>query len=313
MDNNFNNPDMQNGNNGMNPNMQNGNWNNGTDPNMQNGNWNNGMDPNMQNGNWNNGMDPNMQNGNWNNGMDPNMQNGNNGMNPNGNEQPQKKKSSKVGTILSGIFLVLIAGVVLYIGGIDPMLKKSDAKSLDAAGWTTISSGDYVSVTAHYGSDELFEITSTVNLIPIGKEHYYMVVNEDFTNCVVVRAGSGWFDENFTEVEGVGIAKKPLELKGKVKLVDTKGRSYMSEQMQAMAAYGVIPASNTLYIDLLSEQYSIYTFLCCGVGILLWILSVFVVRKMAPNSAGKTILAGIIGVLAFADLAFAIHVLQFIM
>ena len=51
---------------------------------------------------------------------------------------------------------------------------------------------------------ETLTVTNAVMIIPIGKDHYYVGIDEN-ENCYLIRAGAGWFKRNF---DSSGFAKE---------------------------------------------------------------------------------------------------------
>jgi hypothetical protein len=202
------------------------------------------------------------------------------------------------------IFYVILAGVCLWCvgSGIYGLLSGSAADLSEAYG-VSLTKGDWYKGEVKYGSQEYTSIKHTINLIPVGTEHFYLIYSDSGEQAVMVRACSN-FGKNFDTYTYE--SKKNLTVKGEVKQIP-KG-SYSTGGLFS-GDYEYIN-DNYYYIDLLSTRYYILRILfglltpCLGV----WCVSVVKNGGKAAVRGSKTAL--IIVLLTVADLCLALHLMN---
>lgn len=150
-------------------------------------------------------------------------------------------------------FSVLIFGacMIWFIVSGAVVLAKKGAVSPERA-----QKGDVCEFTAVF-ADEAFEIKNSVNFIPTGKEHYYLVASEDGIVRFLVRAKPSWIEQRF---DSDGFAKgNGVKISGVVTRMDYEFKKDISEINGQLIKSGVITASETLntsyYIDARYKEF----------------------------------------------------------
>jgi hypothetical protein len=193
-----------------------------------------------------------------------------------------KKKKAKKENIFSrhplatAGFIVGLFAAFFLLSGIYGLVKLADPVDLQEF-WSEgrHDSGESVSGTAHYGSEVCFSIQHTINLIPTGTEYYYLVFNDDFTECIMVRAGKNWskpFDHYGYSEDGVALRGCLAELNHDAKKQLTQMQSSLSKQ-------GVTVVGE-YYIDNMQPLVSVLSIV---MGLLTFFLIWFFARIIKPD------------------------------
>lgn len=114
-------------------------------------------------------------------------------------------KRNRFVTIFS--YVILAGCMIWFIGSGVAVLSKKGSVSPDHA-----SKGEVCEFSAIY-TDEAFEVKNSVNFIPTGKEHYYLMVSEDGFVRFLVRAKPSWIKKHFADngfAEGGGVKIKGI-------------------------------------------------------------------------------------------------------
>ncbi len=206
-----------------------------------------------------------------------------------------------VKTILVSVILIVMV-VVLFAFGLSPLFKKLSSQTVENIGGASLTKGSYVEGVVYYASDEVLEVSNSLNfLIPMGKEHFFLIFNDDFSRCVAVRADKNWsaqFGEEGFNVDGVPIG-------GVVKDLDYDQQREMNEVVQTLQGYGITITAATYYIDLLAYRYAIFTLIALVILVLLIIGGILIVKKGIQHS----ILAKIYCILIMLECCFCLHIL----
>lgn len=179
------------------------------------------------------------------------------------------------GTIIGIIILVLIPVYLIVNGTLS--LVHGESETLDELLSGGDMKGTYVEDEVWFATQEYVGLKHSVNLIPTGTEHYYLVFNDDFTKCISVRADGKW-GEQFNSRTWFPYDGSPVEINGKVKYMDYKVRQYVDDMKREMSDAGESFQISYYYIDLLSVRYGILSIIA-GIGIFLAILSLALFTK----------------------------------
>lgn len=137
--------------------------------------------------------------------------------------EPPKKKSFKE-KISFAIFFLMIVGVSGWclISGVRGLLL-APVHSMDEA-FTKLVEGDVYEGTIDYITPEIGELKHTINFIPAGTEHYYLMYLEGVAKAVPIRVPKKW-DKEYT---GNAAMEVSLQARGIVREMDYDVRNVCS-------------------------------------------------------------------------------------
>lgn len=124
--------------------------------------------------------------------------------------------------------------------------NKADAETFFEKGY---QKGDFFDGEITYCSDCVLCMKHTINFIPAAYEYYYVIMSDDLSKAVMVRADKH-YGENFVDGEAV----TPVKAKGRVKSTEYETRRELESVQNDLAAMGVYLSVDT-YLDLLSTKY----------------------------------------------------------
>lgn len=203
--------------------------------------------------------------------------------------------------VLITIILIVAVLFVLVEGFVLPVISKFNSVPMSDVEY--LEKGQYVEDTVYCSSDEYYTITHLIGgLIPTGVEHYYLIYNKDFTECVVLRAGSGWadkFDEDGYNFDGVRVG-------GVLKKMDYEMRSEINKDIQNSGYDIDIPIN---YIDGLSDRYAVFTIICAVVFAGILSLLFMSKKEIFKNALVKKIVLFIL----FLNTLFALNIISMVM
>ncbi len=160
--------------------------------------------------------------------------------------EPKKKKGT-VGAVL-GILLLVGLGLFYLITAVVNLVKMQDTKHMPSNFASFPSEGEYVDVDFHLNEGEVLYVKHTINFIPSGTEHFFLIYNDQVDHAILVRSGKN-FDKDFVD----GVLMSGANAKGKVKSLGYKEKSEIEQNVNALIAQGVEFAMNAdgdyLYID----------------------------------------------------------------
>lgn len=150
--------------------------------------------------------------------------------------------------IVFSVIIMAICMVFLIATGI-MSLAKSGSASPEAA-----QKGEVCEFTAQYASEAL-ETSHSVNLIPVGKEHYYVVVSDDDIVKYLVRAKPSWIKKHFT-ADGTAIGNGQ-KIKGVLTRMDYDNKDEIQKMNAQLAGLGERAnyLSTSLYIDMRYKEF----------------------------------------------------------
>ena len=202
--------------------------------------------------------------------------------------------------IFIAVILLVMFGYFAW-SGISPLFAKLDPISLSAAFDGTAEKGDYVEGDILYCTSEMVEVTHTAGFIPIGWEHYYFIYNDEVDSCIAIKADKNWYEKEYLD----GDAER-IPIKGAVKLLDFETQKELQEAFAYLHG-NEQPQFSTLYIDMQSDRYGIFTIISLAVMIGLAVCFV-----LLGNVDVKSIIGRLVMILFFADLAFMLHILAMV-
>ncbi|WP_455716145.1 hypothetical protein [Anaerosporobacter sp.] len=208
--------------------------------------------------------------------------------------------------------VLLVIGIVFYVyNGILPLFAKSHSAPIELLFESNIDAGRYVKGEVHFAY-KILEVKNRINFIPIGKEYYYLVFDEDITECVVVRADKDWlenFDKDGFSIDGVevkGVLKKLNTDTSHIGLKLTSTAENIEEDSQKLSESGIDVKASGYYVDCLSDKYAVYTIVSLFIILVLFIGFPLAIKKFMH----KTLI--ILILLFIFDAFFIVHILEMI-
>lgn|GEM_PF-2091502 len=121
---------------------------------------------------------------------------------------------------------------------------------------------------AEYGTNDYFlDYAHSINGITVAHEYYYIIMSEDMSSAVAVRAPKKFgkkFDENLE-------AKELVKIKGKVRTMKNDVRGALGSVISDAASKGIFVEQDN-YVDLLSRRLNIFQIIIGAGNILILIL-----------------------------------------
>ena len=140
----------------------------------------------------------------------------------------------------------------------------------------------YVEGEVSFSTPAYLEVSHTTNLIPSGKEYYYLVFSEDYSKCVSVRADKDFADQFDT----FGYSADGVVIKGKAKRLTSENSSELNSLKTKMAGEGLAINAVSYYIDCKTDMLSWIQVL---VGALILVIAILVA---VTNKINNTSYAG---------------------
>lgn len=202
--------------------------------------------------------------------------------------------------------ILLFAGIVVWFAwtGVAPLFAKMNTSSMEQMFQGTVDKGEYVDGKVLFGSDEFVEVSHSVNFIPTGKEHFFLVFNEEMTKCVVVRGDKNW-SEQFDED---GFSSSGVQVQGAVKDMDWELEKELNEMLQSFAAEGITITASSCYVDCLSDRYAYLTIAAIAVALAVAVGFFLLLKKGSQQS----VLAKVLVVLMLVDVCLTMHILAMV-
>lgn len=195
-------------------------------------------------------------------------------------------KRSRFAMVLSVIIMALC--MIFFIGTGVAALAKSGSVSPDSA-----QKGDVCEFTAVYAF-KAFEVENSVNFIPTGKEHYYLMYTKDDAVRYLVRAKPSWIKKRFDENGlAVGLGQK---IKGLVAPFDYEIKDDVRELNAAILLENIGSLSTNNYIDARYKEFA-WLRIFSGIGFVV----VVVFLRLATISGffqGNKLLKALFGVIS---------------
>lgn len=211
-------------------------------------------------------------------------------------------------TVFAFVFILILALFMLATGVV--AVIKNNFVPINSA-----DKGDIAEFTPAFATETL-TLKHSVNLIPIGKDHYYlmMTVNSDADADIVpflVRAKPSYIEKSFPS--GISV-NAPKEIKGKVTRLNSKATSEVRELNSRLLSEGLITSDGQLntyyYIDLRYKEFGVYRILC-GVGLAVLIVFGFLGgRSGVLGKGGNKLLIGIFFILTLGLAFLMLYVLS---
>lgn len=194
-------------------------------------------------------------------------------------EPPKKSLKEKASIACILLIFVFVTGWCL-LSGIKGLFF-SNPHSMDEA-FTNMTKGAVYEGEISYISPEFCELKHTINLVPVGTEHFYLIFSSDGKHVVPIRASQKW-DEQFT---GNSVQAVSRQERGIVREMDYKVRTELSSIVTALEAEG-IQVEPSLYIDLIAYRLCIMQIIA-GVSLILCAVYFTVIVKKGVKDSLKS-------------------------
>lgn len=169
------------------------------------------------------------------------------------NKEEGKKNGIGVYIALAFVAVAFLAGI---FGSINVFIQKTKPVAISGEAFPMLSKGDYVEGRINLASKEIFTLKHSINFIPAGTEHYFVIVDDNYETCIAVRASEKWVS-NFSANEAIDPAGQFIS--GYVRRTDYKVQSSLAD----FRAEG-FNINTGIYIDLLGTRYAGLTLLGCA-------------------------------------------------
>lgn len=187
-----------------------------------------------------------------------------------------KSKSQMFLMVLLFLALMLLNLVMGIIG-----LKESDPVPISA----NVERGQICDVNVVYAA-EIYAVKHSVNLIPTGKEHYYLAATDDEFIPLVIKANASWYKNNF-DADGAAIGT--VTVRCKVEGLDYDFKSDFDKINNKISEYGA-HVSASMYLN---SSYKRLATLRLVSGLLLLAAAIlgaiFMVTDLFATTAGSAV------------------------
>ena len=217
--------------------------------------------------------------------------------------------NSKNKGIFSGVAIIICIFIFCLINSISILSAQKAPKSLDLSSNISVAKKDYVKGTVKFSTPEYCTYVRTLARripIPIGTEHYFLIMSEDFSQCISIKADKEWADK-FNS--GVSLDKNGVPIEGYVNKLDDKVKTSLFKVESNYESKGLKTNVNTdLCIDLFAVKHAkrlLISTIICLITIIWFIVdfSKYGLTYVEKDSAGKRI-NSIIGIIMFISIIF---------
>lgn len=209
-------------------------------------------------------------------------------------------KRVKIGLILGSILVFTFFCFTVFKG-----ISELSAKPAEP---DRAKRGDVIEYRVIYAK-EIYEIKHMLfGVIPTYSEHFYVTMNEDGINQLVIRADEQWFSDNFT---ADGVAKVPVIVSGLIKSAGSKEGLNLNSANSQLGDIGHIETGQYCDASYIAEAT---LKIVSGILLLTAVITVVLMLILLSNGVIKKggtgvnimMIAAIIQALAFVIIMFAI-------
>ncbi len=204
------------------------------------------------------------------------------------------------------LICLFLGAIILVIGykGLFPIIAKMNPHKVDDLAGSILTERTYVEGTVNFASGEFLEVKHSINFIPTGYDHYFLVFSDDLSRCVAVRADTKWA-EKFGEE---GYLEEGLTIGGVVKDLGYEEQRELQDTMQMISQEGLPISAAGYYIDLLAYRYAIFMLIALVILVVLVIGGILLVKKGVRKSIWSTLYV----ILLIAECCFLLHIIAMI-
>lgn len=152
---------------------------------------------------------------------------------------------------VKGIFgIIMICCFLIYeiVSGVTVLCAYFNRKTIDMESNMSMQRGQFVELKIQYASPEYAEVNHSVNFIPTGKEHYFLVFNNSCDHCISIRTNKEFYDSQFEDLEATSI--NGVTVRGYVKKMDSEVSSRMNTVISDMRQYvDTLEGNRDIFID----------------------------------------------------------------
>ncbi len=156
-----------------------------------------------------------------------------------------------------------------------------------------------------YASKEYCSLKHTINLIPVGTEHFYLMYTSEMDKVILIRAPKGW-DKNFTN-DMVNLVSE--KARGIVRKLDHE----IQRKMVSNAESVEIQVETQLYLDLMGNKicylqiFTVISLIFCSIFLVLFTKKEGIADKEGPK---KKFRDGIFIVFFLITMIFLVYLLS---
>ncbi len=190
-------------------------------------------------------------------------------------KSPDTETSSETNTGKNRIYTYIFFGIMAVLGllfGILGFIRTP--VSFEDGLKNKFEKGTVVEGYAEYGTNKyLKDYSHSVSKITVGHEYYYLIMDENMTSSVLVRASKRFgnkFDENME-------AKELVRIKGKVRKLRTDVRNGLTSTISQFSSGGRFVESD-VYVDLLFTKLNVLSIIL-GIGNLIILICLLLSQK----------------------------------
>lgn len=159
-------------------------------------------------------------------------------------EEPKKKGVKEVLSLLFVVAMVAWVSIWSLWSGIKGLFF-SPVHPLEEV-FSSMVKGDVYEGEVAYASKEYCYLKHTINLIPAGTEHYYIMYASEMDKIILIRAPKGW-DKEFTDDVWNVVSRQE---RGIVRKLDYD----VQKELAADAGFGELCVDTHLYLDLMGNR-----------------------------------------------------------
>lgn len=175
--------------------------------------------------------------------------------------------------------------------------------------YTNLVEGDVYEGTITCISPEIGELKHTINFIPAGTEHFYLMVSEDGSTVIPIRVSKKW-DTLYANSDWLDVS---LQERGIVREMDSQIKiECISSLAPAFAAEG-IQMEQVYYLDMNVDKMG-WLQIFAGLSLLICIVYFGFIAKRIENdrSIVTTVSSGVMVVLLFLSAVILIYLLNMV-
>lgn len=220
-------------------------------------------------------------------------------------KEPKKKSVVEMFAIIIGLIMIVgLAGWCL-MSGVNAMFLATEHPMEEA--FSGLVKGDVYEGMISCVTPEVGELKHTINFIPAGTEHFYMMVSEDASKVILVRASSKWHDL----IADGALVEVALQERGIVREMDYKVKhELVSNIISSLSAQGIEVEQN-LYLDLNANKMGILQ-LFAGISIIVCALYFAIIARKGNGNGNELKTSAPVGILMLVTGGVIIYLLNMV-
>lgn len=221
--------------------------------------------------------------------------------------EPEKRSIKDTLLITLGLVMFLSVAVWSLVSGAKALFF-APVHPMEEA-FANLVKGDVYEGTITCISPEIGELKHTINFIPAGTEHFYLMISADGTTVIPIRASKKW-DTLYATTEWLDVS---LQERAIVREMDAKVKNELMSDIIAACAEDGIQMEQTYYLDLNANKLGVLQIIA-GISIILCIIYFGVITKYMKNDNGviTTVIGGVMLVIGFVTGGVIIYLLNMV-